>query len=200
MSASARPAAGRRLLAALLAVAAVAAWSPADLAARGLSAPAGSGLRPLARPGDRALGFALKDLSGRTVAFRPGGGRPALLVFWSAFCPLCRELVPVLDNLAQRHAGKISLYTVNLDGPRFSNAVASFVRETRLKGPVLLDDLRNDLFIASDPYGIQKTPTAVLVDGAGTVRGVFPADEARRLASGFERFVAELQAPPGGRQ
>ena len=29
-----------------------------------------------------------------------------------------------------------------------------------------LDEIRDDAFLASDPYGVSKTPTAVLVDGA----------------------------------
>lgn len=156
------------------------------------------GLRPLIRPGEKAPAFSLRGLDGKSYSFRPGDGKPALLVFWSAFCPLCRELTPVVGEIAKRHPGDLRLVSVNLDGKRFSNAVSAFVRELGIDYPVLLDDIRNDLFVASDPYGVEKTPTAVLVDAAGVVRGAYAAERMRLLAGSFERLLLQIKKPAAG--
>ncbi len=150
-------------------------------------------LRSLIKPGEKAPRFTLNDLAGRPVAFNPGGGTPALVVFWSAFCPLCRELTPSVSAIVRRYAGTVRVFSVNLDGKRFRNAVTAFVKEHRIAYPVLLDDVRDDLFIASDPYGVEKTPTAVLVDGDGTVHAAYAAEGMRAFLAVFDREVSELK-------
>ncbi len=158
-------------IAALLLLAA--ALAPARGADNGSQAPS---LRSLVRPGERAPAFALRDLDGRNVSVAPGGDKASLIVFFSAFCPLCRELAPAVAEIAGRCGPTLRVVGVNLDGPRFSSAVRSFVAEYRIGFPVLLDEIRDDMFLASDPYGVEKTPTAVLIDRDGAVRGAYAAD------------------------
>jgi len=156
-------------------------------------------LRPLLTPGENAPGFTLSDVDGKPVSFQPGGGKPALVVFWSVFCPMCKEMMPGIDGFAVRHGATVRVFGVNLDGKRFSGAVRSYLNDPGLHFPVGLDDLRGDFFIASDAYGVEKTPTAVLVDGAGTVRGAWAAGTIRDFLASADEKVAELQkgAPPG---
>ena len=149
-----------------------------------------TGLRALLRPGETAPAFALNDLDGRKVTVNPAGGKPSLIIFFSAFCPLCRELAPSVREAAARRSGAVRFIGVNLDGKRFSNAVRSFVAENGFDFPVLLDEIRNDMFVAADPYGVDKTPTAVLVDGHGSVRGAYAAESMRELLRDFDRIVA----------
>lgn len=144
-------------------------------------------LRPLIRAGEKAPTFTLNGLDGKPYAFVPGKGKSSLLIFWSCFCPLCRELTPDLSELFRCHGNTVRFLSVNLDGKRFSNAVRSFVKENRVKFPVLLDDIRNDFFIASDPYGISKTPTAVFIDGNGVVRGAYAAEAMREMIRNFDQ-------------
>lgn len=191
-----------RCAAAMAVLAVLSVWTMA-CAAAGSPPPsvAGApGLRPLIRAGEKAPAFTLKDLDGKAHAFLPGAGKPALLVFWSAFCPLCRELTPAVSDIARLHGKHVRVIGVNLDGRRFSNAVASFIKEFRVPYLVVLDDIRNDLFVASDPYGIEKTPTAVLVDGAGVVRGSYAAENVRQLAGSFVRILSDLQKSPTARK
>jgi peroxiredoxin len=150
-------------------------------------------LRPLVGPGEEAPAFTLKALDGKTVAFRPGGGKPSLIVFWSAFCPLCRELTPAINDAARRHGSTIRVASVNLDGKRFTNAVQSFVKDNGIRYPVLLDSLRNDFFVASDPYGVAKTPTAVLVDASGRVHSAYAAEDMKKLFANFDELVTQLK-------
>jgi thiol-disulfide isomerase/thioredoxin len=150
-------------------------------------------LRSLIGPGEEAPAFTLKTLDGKTVVFRPGGGKPSLVVFWSAFCPLCRELTPAINDVARRHGSRIRLASVNLDGKRFTNAVQSFVKENGIRYPILLDSLRGDFFIASDPYGVAKTPTAVLVDDSGKVHSAYAAEEMKKLFANPDEIMTLLK-------
>lgn len=153
----------------------------------------GSSLRPLVHVGERAPSFTLNRLDGDPVEFVPGGGPPSLLIFWSAFCPLCRELTPDLVSLSNDHGKTVRFLSVNLDGDRFKSVIRSFVQENKIPYPVLLDDIRNDLFIASDPYGVSKTPTVVLVDGEGIVRGAYAAEAIRELIRDFDQVINSVR-------
>jgi len=179
-----------------IAAAAALFFLPAAAAGAGPE-PAVPALRALVRPGEKAPAFRLEDLNGRAIAVRPGDRKPLLIVFFSAFCPLCRELAPSIAELAARKGNTLRFVAVNLDGRRFSNAVRSFVDEYRLKFPVLLDEIRNDMFLAADPYGVDKTPTAVLVDGRGIVRGAYAAEAMRDMMRDFERIRAALEKGNG---
>jgi thiol-disulfide isomerase/thioredoxin len=157
-------------------------------------------LRPLLRAGEKAPGFSLQDIDGGKVVFRPGRGKPSLVVFWSVFCPMCREIMPGIARFAERHGDRVQVVAVNLDGKRFRNAIRAWLKEAAPKYPVALDELRDDFFVASDPYGVEKTPTMVLVDGGGFVRATWAAEGAREFEKNADRFVEGLRkgSKPGG--
>jgi peroxiredoxin len=125
---------------------------PAGCAAPG----AGSG----AAPTDRAPDFTLTSLDGTTVR---GASlwqeRPALLVFMTAWCASCREEVPRLNELARRHT------VVAIDTGDSRAKVERMRAETGIACPVLLD-----AGAVAGSYGIQSTPTCVLVGTDGTIR------------------------------
>ncbi len=43
------------------------------------------------------------------------GSRPAVVDFYATWCPHCKEMEPILDELAKEYAGKIDFYKVDTD-------------------------------------------------------------------------------------
>lgn len=46
------------------------------------------------------------------------GKRPALIDIYASWCGPCQRLSPILDQLAEKYAGKIDIYKVDVDTDR----------------------------------------------------------------------------------
>lgn len=130
-----------------------------------------AGAEKLLPAGAKAPAFELSDPEGSPVSLRPGaGGEPALLVFWSLFCPPCREEMPYFADLSVRYPPPgLRLIAVNLDGDSLARAVAQYAKQARLPFPVAMDEKRNGRFAAAGAYGVSGTPALVLIGADGRV-------------------------------
>jgi len=115
--------------------------------------------------GRNAPPFALRDLQDEEVRLvEVLAQRPALVVFWAAWCRPCREEVPHLKQLQAEYGEDVSILAVNL---REGKAKASsFARQQGITYRVLLDP---DGGVAQR-YGVRGIPTMVLIDRKGTIR------------------------------
>jgi peroxiredoxin len=122
-------------------------------------------------PGDLVLPLVLQDVAGGThdlaAAIAKG---PVVLFFWSVYCPNCKEAMPGLVALHGKWGGRgLTVWAINVDGDRFSNAVRAYVDEMALPFPALYDRLEGEYLVAADPLGVSKTPTIFLIDGEGRI-------------------------------
>lgn len=168
---------------------AASAWALALALCTGSGAFEGEGDAFRLREAGEALpAVVLEDLAGASHALGGSGPGPALLFFWSVFCPNCKEVMPDLAQLQRDWAGRgLRIWAINVDGDRFSNAVRSYVRDVELPFPVLYDRLEGEYLVAADPLGVSKTPTLYLAgaDGRIALRQVIEVDfEALALALG----------------
>jgi methylamine dehydrogenase accessory protein MauD len=111
--------------------------------------------------GDTLRTLDVVDLSGLPVRI-PGTGRPALLLFASIACPLCRELLPDLERMVgERH----DVDTVVICGGE-PDKVATWADGAQRALPIVPDERQK----IATKYGIGITPFVVAVARDGVVR------------------------------
>ncbi len=124
--------------------------------------------------------FTVQDLNQGSItlsSFR--GSKPAMLFFWTTWCPYCRE---ELQALAGRYAGltQQGLAIIVIDVGESSGRVETFAKRYGFPFPVYLD---KDESVARS-YDLLGVPTYVLIDKKGTMRSTehsFPELQIREL-------------------
>jgi len=162
----------RRLVLALLAVAAVAGLVIAELATSGSGSSEGA-----------APALPTQVLNGPSVDLASLHGTPALVNFWASWCTPCKEEAPAIDHLSRRLRGRARVVGVDYNDTT-SNATA-FIHDHGLSYPILRDGSGS---VASD-YGVTGLPTTFVLNSQGqivrTLRGPQTASSLREaLQSG----------------
>jgi hypothetical protein len=125
----------------------------------------------------------------------PGGGRPVVVVFLDAGCPLANRYAPVLDQFAERFDDRVAVLGVMENG----GDAPAFVRRHRLRYPVVPD--RDASF--ADRVRAVRTPEVVLLDSHRRIRyrgrvddryGVGGKDRGRATRDDLADAVADLLA------
>jgi thiol-disulfide isomerase/thioredoxin len=108
----------------------------------------------------------MTDLQGSEWRLPALRGRAVLLNFWASWCEPCKEEMPSLQALADRHADRLVVLTINLkESPE---AIARFVHSSGLRLPVVRDA---DGSLAR-AWGVRIYPSTVLIESKGRVRSV----------------------------
>ena len=116
--------------------------------------------------GDRAPGFSLQTLDGKTVSLADFRGKVVMVHFWATWCPPCVEEMPTLEQLARSIRAKdFQILAVSVDEGGAA-AVAAFMQKHGLSVPVLLDPTRSIATL----YGTFKFPETYVIDRQGVVR------------------------------
>ena len=129
--------------------------------------------------GNIAPDFQLARTDGSTVKFDDLRGQPAVLVFWTAWCPSCKEEAPHVNELAAKFEPRgVRVLGINIqDSPA---RLAGGVKEFGIKYEVASDA---DAAVARR-YKVVGTPTIVFLDEQGVVRyfgNELPEDYAAQL-------------------
>lgn len=106
----------------------------------------------------------LNDLKGSPVNLSSPENKPAILFFWTTWCPSCRKEIKTLNqNYAQMKEEGITLFAVNIGESDYS--VQRFFKDYALNFRVLLDrDGR-----AADNYDVIGVPTYIFLNKTGRV-------------------------------
>jgi len=129
--------------------------------------------------GDTAPDFQLASIGGAPISLADLRGRPAVLVFWTAWCPVCREEAPHFNELAAQYES----LGVRVLGINIQDSLArteSGIKDFGIRYAVVRDA---DAGVAR-LYKVSGTPTIVFLDRQGTVRyfgNELPADYPARL-------------------
>ena len=141
-------------------------------------APLAADAQPAVRVGEPVPALRRPDLDGQVVDLGALRGESTLLLFWSPGCTHCQALLPDIRAWEGRPEGPRLLVVTS--GPVALN------KEVGLRAPMVLDD-DGDIKRA---FGVQATPSAVVVDAVGIV-----ASEVARGARDVRALVADRFAP-----
>ncbi len=129
--------------------------------------------------GDTAPSFQLAKMDGAPVSASSLRGQPAVIVFWTAWCPICKEEAPRINMLAAQYESR----GVRVLGINIKDSVA------RTEGGI--KDFGIEYAVARDAdasvtrsYKVTGTPTIIFLDQQGVVRyfaNELPDDYAQRL-------------------
>jgi peroxiredoxin len=143
------------------------------------AAVAGSAKKIGTAIGAVAPDFELTGTDGSPVALRDLRGQPAVLVFWTAWCPVCREEAPRFNELASQY------------GPRGVRVLGINIQDSQARTESGIKDFPIRYPVARDPdasvtrrYRVTGTPTIVFLDRNGVVSYVgnrLPDDYKQRL-------------------
>jgi peroxiredoxin len=132
-----------------------------------------------AQVGNRAPDFQLMKIDGSQVSLADLRGKPAVIVFWSAWCSSCKEEAPRINALAAEYERK-GVRVLGIDIRDSAARTERGVRDFGIRYDVALDP---DASVAY-AYRVTGTPTIVFLDREGVVRyfaNELPDDYARRL-------------------
>jgi len=156
-------------------------------------------LFPQTQIGDRVAGYRLADSGGRMHTLDEYAGRIVVLEFWSFKCPVALTYNERMKALQARYEGRgVVLLAVDSNRNESALEVRRNVENLKLPFPVLLDP---DGTLA-DRVRATLTPSAVILDGTGTLRYRGAIDNARaegdpgRIAFVEEALDALLAGKP----
>ena len=129
--------------------------------------------------GSPAPEFELAKTDGTKVSLKDLAGKPAVLIFWTAWCPSCKAEVPHVNRLAAEFQ-KQGVRVLGINIGEGSARVREGIKDFKIKYDVVRDA---DAQVA-ETYQVIGTPTVVFLDKKGIVRyfgNKLPKDYAIRL-------------------
>jgi len=114
----------------------------------------------------KALDFSLPTLDGKeTVSLSDYRGEVVYLTFWASWCVPCRQEMPYLAQLWERHyENGFRVIAINVDEDM--QAALDFAAEQDVPFPLVRDEGR----VLSKAYKVPGFPTHYLVDRRGRIR------------------------------
>lgn len=120
--------------------------------------------------GRKAPVLTLERLSGGELTF-PAQGRWTIVFFWSLFCHVCIEELPILaEEVAALPKDSVQAVFISIDTARMKKGLENFLKKRHLDICVTLDRvIASASYEAADAWGVRPTPAAFLVNPEGIV-------------------------------
>ncbi|HKZ05414.1 MAG TPA: TlpA disulfide reductase family protein [Methylomirabilota bacterium] len=125
----------------------------------------------LSRPGrvQAAKPFEVPTPDGGRLSLADFRGRVVLLNFWATWCGPCKEEMPAMERLYQKHrAAGLVVVALSNDSEGSTQRVARFIKESGFTFPVGLDPR---LKVAS-LYGVRVLPSSLVIDRKGHLTAI----------------------------
>lgn len=129
--------------------------------------------------GETAPEFSLTTVDGSQISSTNLSSKPAVLVFWTAWCPSCKEEAPAINKLAAEFEPK-GVKVVGINIGESDARIAGGIKDFGIQYTVAKD---RDTSV-SRRYQVVGTPTIVFLNKQGEVSyygNVLPADYVERL-------------------
>ncbi len=98
-------------------------------------------------------------------------GKPTIVLFWTTWCPSCKEEIPEMEKLNKSHGDKINILAVSLDEK--VEALDAFFAKQKVDLPVYMGDQA-----IAQKYEVEAIPTLAFFDKTGKLTfakaGAFP--------------------------
>ncbi|NEW04874.1 TlpA family protein disulfide reductase [Paenibacillus sp. SYP-B3998] len=122
----------------------------------------------------------LKDLGGNEerIIFRD---KPTAILFFTSWCPYCKEDAPKIVSVYEKYKNEINLYGVNLINRDDRDEVDKYVHKYKIGYPILLDEDS----ILYKKYGSPGFPTLVFFDKNGK--------ETKRIVGSTDQNIIDAQ-------
>ncbi len=137
-----------------------------------------------------AMGFSLPLLDGSSeINLEDYRGQVVYLTFWASWCVPCRQEMPYLEQLRERHDGE-DFEVIGINVEESLSGALQFAEDYNLSFPLLWDKDR----AVSKAYMVPGFPTHYVVDRRGKIRysGLgFTLKDVAAVAQEVETLLAE---------
>lgn len=122
-----------------------------------------------ARPGEMAPDFRLSDLAGKPVTLASFRGKPAVIIFWASWCPVCKAEFPKLHQLARAY--QIPFVVISREPRDSTPLVAEYMKAY----PAFLPLVNGNETAAgvANRFRVLGQPWTFVLDGQGRVINLY---------------------------
>jgi thiol-disulfide isomerase/thioredoxin len=123
--------------------------------------------------GAKAPSFSLVNtVDGKTYAFTPGGGKPAVVFFTCNQCPYAKAFEPRLIAIAKEYQARgVNFYAIDSnDEARYAEETADNMKARAVEKGYPYPYLKDGDSAVARAYGAKVTPHVFVIDSTGVVR------------------------------